>query len=231
MINSFVTLFTCLHVSGWDVIASGFSSVTNNFIGRVYFSMWYCIGVLLLMNILTSFFISEFILKLGTHDMINNSDNTNQNNSGNNNTNDSTINVNIINDDKLYKHSKSNTDNQFLRRNILTIKQSSLDETILEYPDNDYIEDKNRNSMQMIINEAKSNKEKKKLQYLSTRYSGALKNVRISEVKSILAATNIQSSETRKNFIIDCENVRDLTDEELRTIMKRMIEPHQQFEY
>jgi hypothetical protein len=66
MASSFVLLICCLHVSSWDTIAGGLSSVTNTNTSRTYFVMWYCIGVLLLMKVITSFFISAFVLKLGT---------------------------------------------------------------------------------------------------------------------------------------------------------------------
>jgi len=38
--SGFVTLFCALHVSDWDVITSGFSAVTSDANGRVFFSSW-----------------------------------------------------------------------------------------------------------------------------------------------------------------------------------------------
>jgi hypothetical protein len=59
MIAAFSTLFCCLRVSDFDVIAEGFSVVTTKN-ARVYFALWYIIGVLLFFNILKSYFISVF---------------------------------------------------------------------------------------------------------------------------------------------------------------------------
>ena len=65
MPGSFVVLISCLHISSWDTIAGGFSAVTSVGVSRTYFVFWYCIGALLFMKIITSFFISAFVLKLG----------------------------------------------------------------------------------------------------------------------------------------------------------------------
>ena len=213
--------------------------MTTKLTARTYFSIWYCVGVLLLMNILTSFFISGFILKIGEHNVL----------SDPNSPHSSKINTEPIKEptrDILQQQEqqtlRSKSDSQFIRRNILTVEQSSLDETMLEYPQDDEQEDEHRNSIQMIIDSAKSNGEKKKLQYLSERYSVALKNERVSEVKSLLTsatstrktsrvqALTSSSSDKRKNFIVDCQNVRDLSDQELMNIMQRMMEPPNQFE-
>lgn len=55
-----MTLFVCLKVSDFDVVAAGFSSTSGN-IARFYFAAWYVIGVLLLLNVLKSFFLGEFL--------------------------------------------------------------------------------------------------------------------------------------------------------------------------
>lgn len=60
MPSALVTLFCCLHVSDFDVITAGFVVVTNKF-ARVYFVAWYVVGVLLLLNIIKSFFLTEFL--------------------------------------------------------------------------------------------------------------------------------------------------------------------------
>eukprot|EP01035_Chromulina_nebulosa_P020606 gene20606-26717_t len=58
--SGFVTLFSCLHVSDFDVIASGFVAVTSTY-SRIYFTIWYVVGVLLLLNIIKSFFLAGFL--------------------------------------------------------------------------------------------------------------------------------------------------------------------------
>lgn len=55
-----MTLFCCLHVSDFDVIATGFTTTTSNW-SRLYFTAWYVIGVLLLLNVVKSFFLGEFL--------------------------------------------------------------------------------------------------------------------------------------------------------------------------
>ena len=210
--NGFVLLFTCIHVSGWDTISSGFSAVTNEFTGRIYFSLWYIVGVLLLMNVITSFFISAFILKINSWNFGGNSETASASSS-----------------------SPSGDDNPpaskpFLRTNVLSIKQSSLDETALEYPTDDYHNDLSfsRNSFQMIIDNSKTAKEKRYLSNLSLRYSSAINNERFSEVKSLLtsaaAGPGNSSGSYRINFIVDAENVRDLSDGELMVIIHRMMD-------
>lgn len=61
MPSAFVTLFCCLHVSDFDVITSGFVAVTSTW-ARVYFTAWYVIGVLLLLNIVKSYFLSGSLM-------------------------------------------------------------------------------------------------------------------------------------------------------------------------
>ena len=59
--SAYITLFSCLHVSDFDVIAGGFTAVTDLWT-RLYFLMWYIIGTLLILNILKSFFLADFML-------------------------------------------------------------------------------------------------------------------------------------------------------------------------
>jgi hypothetical protein len=58
--SGMITLFACLHVSDFDTIASGFTSTTND-AAKLFFTMWYVVGVLLMLNILKSFFLGEFL--------------------------------------------------------------------------------------------------------------------------------------------------------------------------
>jgi hypothetical protein len=245
LLNSFVLLFTCLHVSGWDTISSGFSAVTNEITGRLYFALWYCIGVLLLMNVITSFFISAFILKINSWNFGGTSPGAAATGGGTTSpiVSTSASASGAAASAALPSGSGSGEDGQkpFLRTNVLSIKQSSLDETILEYPADDYSDDLSisRNSFQMIIDNSKSKKEKRYLSTLSLRYSSAINNERVSEVKSLLTsagvaaatggagavgATGIYSGSYRKNFIVDAEKVRDLSDGELMVIIHRMME-------
>jgi hypothetical protein len=55
-----ITLFCCLHVSDFDIIASGFTATTTEN-AKGYFALWYMVGVLLMLNILKSFFLGEFL--------------------------------------------------------------------------------------------------------------------------------------------------------------------------
>ena len=61
MTSSFFTLFCCLRVSDWDVVAQGVVTVTDKMItSRIFFSMWYLLGVVLMLNILKSYFVIVF---------------------------------------------------------------------------------------------------------------------------------------------------------------------------
>ncbi len=62
--SAFTTLFICLHVSDFDVITTGFSSVTSKGSARLFFAIFYCFGVLILLNILKSIFLRGFSTKL-----------------------------------------------------------------------------------------------------------------------------------------------------------------------
>lgn len=64
MIGAYITLFCCLHVSDFDVITSGFTAATSN-VSRLYFAAWYVMGVLLLLNIVKSFFLADFMGLVG----------------------------------------------------------------------------------------------------------------------------------------------------------------------
>ena len=60
MVFSFSTLFCCLRVSSFDVVAEGFEIVMNSRMVRLYFLFWYSMGTLLFFNVLKSYFISVF---------------------------------------------------------------------------------------------------------------------------------------------------------------------------
>jgi len=55
-----ITLFCCLHVSDFDTIATGFAAVTSQS-AKLYFILWYVVGTLLMLNILKSFVLGEFL--------------------------------------------------------------------------------------------------------------------------------------------------------------------------
>ncbi len=59
MFSAGVSLFCCLHTSGFDVVASGFVAVTDIH-ARWFFAAWYVVGTLLLFNIIVAYFLSEF---------------------------------------------------------------------------------------------------------------------------------------------------------------------------
>ena len=67
--NAFITLFCLIHVSDFDVIASGFVAVTNTY-ARIYFVAWYLIGVVLILNIIKSFFLTDLIVWVKTSNTI-----------------------------------------------------------------------------------------------------------------------------------------------------------------
>jgi hypothetical protein len=236
-----------LHVSGWDVIASGFSAVTTEATGRVYFALWYCVGVLLLMNVITSFFISAFILKIDSLNI--GREVTIMRASSSSKQRDDMLSPSPTTGEEKPKNCQHQT---FHRTNVLSIKQSTLDETALQYPTDDREGDLEgdravpKNSFQLIIEQAKSSKEKRLLSTLSLRYSSAINNERVSEIKSLLTSDQQQQQPRhhrhllsgegegggegsgegnyRKNFIVDCERVRDLSDRELMVIINRMVE-------
>ena len=58
--SALVTLFCALHVSDFDILTEGFVVVTNKY-ARIYFVAWYILGVLLLLNMIKSFFLTEFL--------------------------------------------------------------------------------------------------------------------------------------------------------------------------
>jgi len=60
MIASFFTLFACLRTSDWDVMSQGIVTTTGYQHNRVFFGIWYLIGVLLMLNILKSYFVVVF---------------------------------------------------------------------------------------------------------------------------------------------------------------------------
>jgi hypothetical protein len=65
ILGAFLTLFCCLHVSDFDVVTSGFTSTTSNN-SRLFFALWYAIGVLLMLNIVKSFFLGDFMSLLSS---------------------------------------------------------------------------------------------------------------------------------------------------------------------
>ena len=74
-LSSIITLFICLHVSDFDVITTGFSSVTSKGTARLFFATFYCFGVLILLNILKSIFLRGFSNKLYNMNKNNNTSN------------------------------------------------------------------------------------------------------------------------------------------------------------
>lgn len=60
--SGLMTLVCVLHISDWDVITEGFTAAVGNKYPRIYFTSWYCIGVLLLLNIVKSFFMRGFFI-------------------------------------------------------------------------------------------------------------------------------------------------------------------------
>ena len=145
--NSCITLFCCLHISDFDIIASGFTTTTtNNDWNRLYFALWYIIGVLFLLNILKSFILGEFII-LFSNDTKSN-DNDDDNNNNNNNGNCDGVNNNNNNDDDLIHKDKDNVNHPsqlfYLTSNTTAeISNVSID-------DSDYMEaqmnNKNKNN-------------------------------------------------------------------------------------
>jgi hypothetical protein len=72
--SSCFTLFSCLHTSDFDVISTGFTSTTSDW-SRLYFLAWYVIGVLLMLNIIKSFFLGEFLTVIANRKMVSPADN------------------------------------------------------------------------------------------------------------------------------------------------------------
>ena len=58
--SSLITVFCMLHVSDFDIIAEGFV-VTTGIAARLYFIAWYVVGALLMLNIIKSYFLFEFL--------------------------------------------------------------------------------------------------------------------------------------------------------------------------
>lgn len=194
------------------------------------------------MNVITSFFISAFILKIDSLNI--GREVTIMRASSSSKQRDDMLSPSLTTGEKP----KNGQPHTFHRTNVLSIKQSSLDETALQYPTEGDLEGDRavpKNSFQLIIEQAKSSKEKRLLSTLSLRYSSAINNERVSEIKSLLTSDQQQqprhhrhllsgggegrgegSSEGnyRKNFIVDCERVRDLSDRELMVIINRMVE-------
>ncbi|CAM9517787.1 unnamed protein product, partial [Ectocarpus fasciculatus] len=60
--SGMMTLVCILHVSDWDIISEGFTAAVGNKYPRIFFTAWYCVGVLLLLNIVKSFFMRGFFV-------------------------------------------------------------------------------------------------------------------------------------------------------------------------
>jgi hypothetical protein len=69
--SAVLTLFCCLKVSDFDVIASGFATSVDTFGARCFFAAWYVLGVLLLLNVVKSFFLGEFLTLFAGRDAAN----------------------------------------------------------------------------------------------------------------------------------------------------------------
>lgn len=61
MLSALVTLFLLLQVNNTHVISSGFCAAMNSYLPELFFGLWYIIGVLLLLNVLTAFFLTGFL--------------------------------------------------------------------------------------------------------------------------------------------------------------------------
>ena len=59
MPSAFTTLFCCLRISDFDVVANGMVTVSTPW-ARLYFVFYYILGVLLFLNILQSYFVVVF---------------------------------------------------------------------------------------------------------------------------------------------------------------------------
>lgn len=60
-LSAVMMLCIAIHVSDFNVLATGFVAVTDKY-SRLYFLVWYCVGVLLMLNIVKSFFLGEFLV-------------------------------------------------------------------------------------------------------------------------------------------------------------------------
>jgi hypothetical protein len=66
--SAIITLICLLRVSGWDTFAMAMVKVKDDSSARLFFILWYLIGVLLLMNIVATLFISGFVVEAATHE-------------------------------------------------------------------------------------------------------------------------------------------------------------------
>ena len=66
MTSAFFTLFACLRISDWDVVSNGYI-LTKGPASRIFFLVWYGAGVLLMFNILKSYFVIVFRPKKTLH--------------------------------------------------------------------------------------------------------------------------------------------------------------------
>lgn len=109
--SALVTLLCCAHVSDFDVITDGFVASTSSKYTRFYFTFWYIIAVLLLINILKSFFLSEFLV---ISVIKKKSDDKNQDNIGNNRNET----INSSNDSMTGLPIPTKSNNKSIRRSL-----------------------------------------------------------------------------------------------------------------
>ena len=60
MPSGIVTMFTLLSVNDMNVTTSGFTAALSQW-AEVFFALWYCFGVLFILNVLTAIFLNQFI--------------------------------------------------------------------------------------------------------------------------------------------------------------------------
>jgi hypothetical protein len=212
MAGSFVVLVACLHVSSWDTIAGGFSAVTSTVISRVYFTAWYCVGVLLLMKVITSFFISAFVLRLGGEGSVAASTDT----AGNNGA--------------------SHTQMQLRKRAVLS---ATLAEPLLDESEHTQSQSQSQppsqhhqlHTMQSVIDKAESPQQQKYLSELSLRYSRTIDSVR--HLRALLHDEDTAGESrdnnkrkrkklARRTFSVNFSHAHGLKPEDMEGIVSRM---------
>jgi hypothetical protein len=62
MLSGLVTMFTLLSVNNMHITTSGFVASLSNRFPQLFFAIWYAVGVLFLLNVLTAYFLKEFIV-------------------------------------------------------------------------------------------------------------------------------------------------------------------------
>lgn len=211
MTGSFVLLITCLHVSSWDTIAGGFSAVTNSSTSRAFFTAWYCVGVLLLMKVITSFFISAFVLRLGGEGTFSAGSNL---------------------------PSASNQIN-LRKRAVLsaTLAEPLLDGGSGPEPESqsqtDYGSQRSLHTMQSVIDKAETPQQQKLLSELSLRYSRTIDSVR--HLQDLLHDENSsregegprvkrqkKRKVARRTYSVNFSHTHGLKPEDMESIVSRM---------